>query len=512
VTAAQVETAVGELVAAGRLVRDGTVAVYLREAHEAECGLGRRVRELLAAGREATAGPTEPAERPEIAAAVAASAATAGVEYSQEQRQAIATALASPVAVVTGGPGTGKSTVVRGVLAALRHLRPEAVVHLAAPTGRAAKRMEELAGEPAKTVHRLLEYAVASRSGGPPGRSFPAGNAASAGAFQRGADDPLAGDLLVVDEASMLDLHLAHALFQAVPAGMQVLLVGDADQLPSVGFGNVFADFIRSGAVPVVRLSQIFRQALQSRIVVNAHRVNQGEMPLLEPASDWEFAAIDDPAEVAEYIRRAALEHRAAGRSLAEFNVLTPMRKTETGAAALNRLLQQALNPPAAGRREVRSGDSVLRVGDKVMQIRNNYGKEVYNGDVGILTAIREPEESAHDEDTEDTEGTEDDERRVVVAYPGQQVDYGSEELDQIALAYAATVHKAQGSEYSGVVVVPVVQQHWVMLQRNLLYTAITRARDRVVLVGQQAAIRRAVTNAGSRRRYSHLAHRLREE
>jgi len=296
-------------------------------------------------------------------------------------------------------------------------------------------------------------------------------------------------------------LNLASALFRAVPAGMQVLLVGDADQLPSVGFGNVFADLIQSRAIPVVRLSEIFRQARQSRIVTNAHRVNQGLMPVLEAAPDWRFVPIADAAKVAQYIRNVAVAGRQKGAALEEINVLTPMRKTEAGVFALNRLLQAALNPPSPRKSEVLSGDSLLRVGDKVMQTRNNYDKAVFNGDLGVIAAVvREGGGEAE---------VEEDAARVVVDFQGTAVEYDKWELDQLTLAYACTIHKAQGSEYKGIVLVPVIREHYVMLQRNLLYTAITRARERVVLVGQEAAIRRAVTNVGSRLRYSRLAARL---
>lgn len=312
---------------------------------------------------------------------------------------------------------------------------------------------------------------------------------------------PLEGHLLVVDEASMVDLNLASALFRAVPAEMQVLLVGDADQLPSIGFGNVFADLIQSRAIPVVRLSEIFRQARQSRIVTNAHRVNQGLMPVLDPAPDWRFVPIADAANVARYIREVAVAGREKGAALEEINVLTPMRKTEAGVFALNKLLQAALNPPSPRKKEVLSGDSLLRVGDKVMQTRNNYDKAVFNGDLGVIAAIvRDGGGEAE---------VEEDAARVAVDFQGTAVEYAKWELDQLTLAYACTIHKAQGSEYKGIVLVPVIREHYGMLQRNLLYTAITRARERVVLVGQEAAIRRAVTNVGSRLRYSRLAARL---
>jgi len=473
VPAEMVAGAIDALIAEGSLVAEKE-AVYLSEVHAAEIELARRLRGLLRAG------PSDPKDLDRI---LAETETEAGVRYSELQRTAIRTALTSPVAIVTGGPGTGKSTIIRAVEAARRRLRRDAIVHLAAPTGRAAKRMAEVTGREAMTIHRLLEFSP------------------KAGVFQRGLASPLEGHLLVVDEASMVDLNLASALFRAVPAEMQVLLVGDADQLPSVGFGNVFADLIQSRAIPVVRLSEIFRQARQSRIVTNAHRVNQGLMPILEAASDWRFVPIADAAKVAQYIRDVAVAGRAKGAALEEINVLTPMRKTEAGVFALNRLLQAALNPPSPRKPEVPSGDSLLRVGDKVMQTRNNYDKAVFNGDLGVIAAVVR-------EGTGEAE-VEEDAARVVVDFQGTAVEYDKWELDQLTLAYACTIHKAQGSEYKGIVLVPVIREHYVMLQRNLLYTAITRARERVVLVGQEAAIRRAVTNVGSRLRYSRLAARL---
>ncbi len=471
----QVTAAVTQLIAAGTLVSDGPQALYLSEVYSAEVDLARRVCAL----QQARGAP--PAR---LEAALARTAAAAGITYAQGQREAIASALTSPVAVVTGGPGTGKSTVIRGVIAALLALRGDADVLLAAPTGRAAKRMAEVTGREAATIHRLLEFS-------------PEG-----GVFKRHEAAPLEGDLLVVDEASMLDLPLACALLRAVPCGMQVLLVGDADQLPSVGFGNVFADLIRSQTLPVVRLSHIFRQARESRIVINAHRVNQGQMPILEKTSDCQFVEIEKSSGVAEFIRQAALTYRAAGLALDEINILSPMRKTETGVVALNKILQATLNPPSPSKREITLGEAALRIGDKVMQIRNNYDKGVFNGDIGVIQDIAQPEES----DREDEDGAEE----VTVNFQGNCVTYARAELDQLVLAYASTVHKAQGSEYRGVVMIPVVREHSIMLARNLLYTAITRAKERVILVGQKAAVWRAVTNAGSRMRYSRLAERLR--
>lgn len=479
ITPEVVTGSVRELAATGSLVLRAANVVYLREAFVAETGLAERLREL------ARPPGTAPAR---LEAVLRSAEVEAGITYAAGQREAIRTVLTHPVVVLTGGPGTGKSTVIRGVLTSLRSLSGgDFVPLLAAPTGRAAKRLAQIVDIDSSTIHRLLEFSPET------------------GAFLRDAGNLLEGDLLVVDEASMMDLFLSQALFRAVPSGMRVLLVGDADQLPPIGVGSVFADLIRSGAVPVVRLSHVFRQAEMSRIVTNAHRVNRGLLPLLDKTADFEFVPIEDETGVAEYVRSSALVLRTAGLSIFEINVLTPMRKTETGVAALNRLLQEALNPPAPRRREVVFGEAVLRAGDKVMQIRNNYGKNVFNGDLGVISEIR----LASDEPESDEPGDDDGEDRIVVDFGEARVAYSRAEWEQLALAYATTIHKSQGSEYSGVVLIPVVREHRVMLQRNLLYTAITRARDCVVLVGQLQAIRHAVTNVRGRLRYSRLAERL---
>ena len=482
VGAGAVEAEVRALIAARRLVEEADL-VYLPAAYAAEVDLARRLRALA---RPAAA------PRDGVAAVVHAIESRAGLTYAPEQRHAIESALRSPLVLITGGPGTGKTTITRGVIEAWRQVKPEARILLAAPTGRAAKRMSDLTGEPACTVHRLLEFSP------------------EAGRVQRDEQDPLAGDLLVVDEVSMLDLFMAAALFRAVPPGMNVLLVGDADQLPSVGLGNVIADIVLSGVVPVVRLRHIFRQAQASRIVVNAHRVNQGLMPLLERTPDFVFIPMDDPRQAAERVREIAVRLRGKGRPLDEIHLLTPMRKGEVGVLALNRGLQEALNPSSPDKPELSFGETTLRVGDKVMQIRNNYHKDVYNGDIGFVRAIgRFEEEEGEGREEHDAAG--DDELEVLVEFAGRAVVYAREELGQLQLAYASTIHKAQGSEYAGVLMLLLMRQHSVMLQRNLLYTAITRCREKVVVIGEEAALRRAVRSAGSRRRYSRLAARLRE-
>jgi exodeoxyribonuclease V alpha subunit len=397
-------------------------------------------------------------------------------QLSEGQRRAVVAAGRDPVVVLTGGPGTGKTTCVRTIVGAFEQARLH--VALCAPTGRAAKRLSEATGRPASTVHRLLEY-------GPDGH------------FQRAAANPLEADLVVCDEASMLDVGLARSLAAAVPAGSTLLLCGDAHQLPSVGAGNVLGDVIRSGRFPVVELTEIFRQAGGSRIVTNAHRIHRGELPEPSPpqlgAGDFYVIPCDDPVRARDVVVRLCVERIPQAFGLhpqRDVQVLTPMHRGEAGTESLNRALQEALNPARPGRGEVRTRNRTLRVGDKLMQTRNDYERDVYNGDLGEVTAVG-------------PDGA------LTVEFDGRPVTYGSDELGSLEHAFAMSVHKSQGSEYPAVVVV-LLPQHYVMLQRNLLYTAVTRARRLVVLVGAERSIRRAVQNAETQRRYTRLAERLR--
>jgi exodeoxyribonuclease V alpha subunit len=398
-----------------------------------------------------------------------------GLALAESQTAAIRLALMSKVLVMTGGPGVGKTTTVNAILQILAAKGVRLL--LCAPTGRAAKRMTETTGFEAKTIHRLLE--VDPKGGG----------------FKRGDDNPLDCDLLVVDETSMVDVLLMQALMKAVPDKAALLLVGDIDQLPSVGPGQVLADVISSGAVPVVRLTEVFRQAAQSRIITNAHRINQGSIPDLsapEAESDFYFVQADDPeSAVGRIIKlvKSRIPRRFGLDPIRDIQVLCPMNRGGVGARSLNIELQAALNP--AGDRKVERFGWTFAPGDKVMQIENDYDKEVYNGDIGFVTEV-EPDEG-----------------ELTARFDGRAITYGFGELDTLVPAYAATIHKSQGSEYPAVVI-PVMAQHYAMLQRNLLYTGVTRGKRLVVLVGQKKAVAIAVRNVSGRRRWSKLSEWLR--
>jgi exodeoxyribonuclease V alpha subunit len=391
--------------------------------------------------------------------------------FADSQTAAIRQALACKVLVITGGPGVGKTTIVKAIL---RILSAKGVkLLLCAPTGRAAKRMTEATGIEAKTIHRLLE-------------ADPHG-----GGFKRGDDNPLDCDLLVVDETSMVDVLLMQALLKAVPGKAAMLIVGDVDQLPSVGPGQVLADVIQSGAVPVVRLTEVFRQAAQSRIITTAHQINQGSIPdLSSPSadSDFYFVQAEEPevamARIVELVK-TRIPRRFSLDPVRDIQVLCPMNRGGVGARALNLELQAAMNP--AGERKVERFGWTFAPGDKVMQVENDYDKEVYNGDIGFV------------EDVDSEAGD------LTASFDGRSVTYTFGELDVLVPAYAVTIHKSQGSEYPAVVI-PVLTQHYAMLQRNLLYTGITRGKRLVVLVGQKKAVAIAVRNVSGRRRCSKLS------
>jgi exodeoxyribonuclease V alpha subunit len=452
---------------------DGPVeAVYLVPLHRAETALAGSLQRLLhdRADRMPHFGNVD------WDRALAWLRTRTGNDLAPEQEQAVRLALTSKVAVLTGGPGCGKSFTVRSIvtLAAAK----KAKVTLVAPTGRAAKRLAELTGHEAATVHRLLQL----RPGGDP-------------SYDR--DNPLDVDLLVVDEASMLDLILANKLVKAVPPGAHLLLVGDVDQLPSVGAGEVLRDLLAADSVPRVRLTQVFRQAQQSGVVVNAHRINAGRPPVTQGMTDFFLFACDDTDATAALTVEVACDRMPAKFGLdprRDIQVLAPMHRGPAGAGALNTLLQQNLTPGRDGQPERRIGGRVFRVGDKVTQIRNNYDKGqagVFNGTLGIVTAL-----------------STDDQTLTVRTDEDETIHYDFDELDELAHAYAMTIHRSQGSEYPAVVI-PLTTSAWMMLQRNLLYTAVTRAKQLVVLVGSRRALAAAVRTVGAGRRHTALSHRL---
>ncbi len=375
--------------------------------------------------------------------------------------------------VITGGPGTGKTTLVNSLIKILEKKGQR--ILLASPTGRAAKRLSEVTGREAKTIHRLLEYSPKK------------------GMFTRNEDYPLDADFVVVDESSMVDILLMNHLLKAIPLESRLILVGDVDQLPSVGPGNVLKDIINSGSVETVRLTEVFRQAQESLIVVNAHRVNQGQFITnkSEGKADFYFIDREDPDRVLDTIKELCSRRlpRAFGFNPTEdIQVLTPMHRGTVGVSNLNAELQSLLNPAGL---ELTYGGRIFRVGDRVMQTTNNYEKEVFNGDVGRMLSIDATEHTAQ------------------VEFDGRAVRYERTELDELVLAYAVSIHKSQGSEYPAVVI-PILTQHYIMLQRNLLYTALTRARKLVVLVGSKKAVAIAVKNDRVQRRYTRLCDRLR--
>ncbi|MFJ3535101.1 ATP-dependent RecD-like DNA helicase [Streptomyces sp. NPDC090109] len=448
-------------------------AVYLIPFHRAELSLAGQLRRLLRAEEDRMPAFRDvPWDK-----ALAWLATRTGASLAPEQEEAVRLALTRKVAVLTGGPGCGKSFTVRSIVELARAKKAKVV--LAAPTGRAAKRLAELTGAEASTVHRLLELK-------------PGGDAA----YDR--DRPLDADLVVVDEASMLDLLLANKLVKAVAPGAHLLLVGDVDQLPSVGAGEVLGDLLAPGSpVPAVRLTRIFRQAQQSGVVTNAHRINAGTPPRTDGLPDFFLFAeeeTEDAARVAVEVAARRIPAKFGLDPRRDVQVLAPMHRGPAGAGALNGLLQQAITPARPDLPEKRFGGRVFRVGDKVTQIRNNYDKGangVFNGTVGVVTALDPVEQ-----------------RLTVRTDEDEEVPYDFDELDELAHAYAVTIHRSQGSEYPAVVI-PVTMSAWMMLQRNLLYTAVTRARKLVVLVGSRRAIAQAVRTVSAGRRFTALAHRL---
>lgn len=462
VEAPELEMTLDEMLRTEAVIRDEE-AIYLPPFYFSEIGCAKRLRNLMDAQRRIVldegAVMHRVMEQTEIA-------------YDEVQVEAIRMAISSKVMVLTGGPGTGKTTTTLGIISAYK--KAGCRVILAAPTGRAAKRMSEATHMEAKTIHRLLEYKP------------PEG-------YQCNEEKPLEGDVLILDESSMIDIMLMYNLLKAIPEHMTLILVGDTDQLPSVGAGNVLKDIIDSGNIPVVRLVRIFRQAQGSRIIMNAHRINKGESIDMRGGkdSDFFFASEETNEGIVERLVKYCtvnLPQYYHVDALRDIQVLAPMQRGIVGAANLNQVLQEAMNPAGPS---LRRGGTCYRVRDKVMQIRNDYDKEVFNGDIGNIVKV-------------DLE-----ERELTVNFDGREVAYDVTELDELVLAYATTIHKAQGSEYP-IVVMPFSMSHFVMLQRNLLYTGVTRAKKILVLIGEKKAVFYAIKNEKTTQRNTRLAQRLR--
>ena len=471
--------ALKNLVASGKIVSDNFYdntgnfnvnnrAIYLSKFFFCEKRIAERIKALDSAPRALRS--------VEVEKAVEWVQNELSIQLAKNQIEAVRNALSNKILILTGGPGTGKTTVINAILKIFTAMGARCL--LTAPTGRAAKRMSETTGYPAKTLHRLLEFSFQS------------------GGFQKNEEKPLNCHVLIVDEASMIDTVLMHHLLKAVPASASFILVGDINQLPSVGPGNVLKDLIASETLPVTTLTDIFRQARESLIIVNAHRINQGNFPLLpsndhsESLGDFYFIRQEDPERILQTILELAcrrIPKRFGFDPVDHVQVLTPMHRGTLGASNLNQVLQEALNPQ---KKPLISGARTFKVHDKVMQVRNNYDKKVFNGDIGRIKHI--------DSDSQE----------LVVLFDDRAVTYDFSELDEIVLAYAISVHKSQGSEYP-VVIFPVVTQHYILLQRNLIYTAVTRAKKLVVLVGTWKALAIGIKNDKTQKRYTLLEERL---
>ena len=444
-------------------------AVYLKKHHVCETGIATRIMMML----------QTPAAAPPIDVAKEMDRVQGHftIHLATDQLSAIKSAIQNKVTIITGGPGTGKTTIIRAILEIM--LKYKLRVMMAAPTGRAAKRMQETTGQEAKTIHRLLDFSLQK------------------GGFQKNETTPLDCNALIVDEASMIDTHLMYYLLKAVPIQTSIILVGDVNQLPSVGPGRVLEDLIQSRQIPVVSLTEIFRQAKKSRIITNAHRINQGKFPIVPPPGEPEDAKTDFyfiEQEEPERVRQTIIElvaHRIPAHfgfePIDDIQVLTPMHKGIVGAENLNSSLQNALNP---GEERVSRGSSSFRIHDKVMQIRNNYDKLVFNGDIGRI-------ENVHSEN-----------QTVLISFDQRNIIYDFSELNEIVLAYAISVHKSQGSEYPAVVL-PILTQHYILLQRNLIYTAVTRGKHLVVVVGTRKALHMGINNSKTKQRFTYLNQRL---
>lgn len=449
-------------------IKENNKAVYLTKFHLCETYISDRLKSLVLSPKSIRNVDTEKA--------IDWVQKQLSITLAKNQVSAICSCLKEKVIVITGGPGTGKTTIINAILKIFSILKVRTL--LTAPTGRAAKRMSETTGYEARTIHRLLEFSFAK------------------GGFQKTEERPLGCDLIVVDEASMIDTVLMYHLLKAVPLSAILILVGDVNQLPSVGAGNILKDIIESNAVPVTWLNEIFRQAKKSQIIVNAHKINQGIIPsfgtsqLRSQENDFYLIQQEDPDRVLEIILelvKIRIPQRFGFDPVDDIQVLTPMHKGVAGAVNLNRELQKILNP---GQEGVMRGEQHYRVGDKVMQVRNNYDKEVFNGDIGRITQIYSENQ------------------QLAISFDGRETTLDFSDLDEVVLAYAVSVHKSQGSEFP-VVIIPVLTQHYILLQRNLIYTAVTRGQKLVVMVGTRKAMAIGVKNDKTKKRFTYLSYRL---
>lgn len=445
------------------LFREGEDMIFLPPFYFSENGVSKRVAAILNNNANSAA--------PDIDGIIGKLEKELGIGYDETQKEAIRLVTSSKISVLTGGPGTGKTTITKAIIEVFKS-RGKTIL-LAAPTGRAAKRMSEMCKVEAKTIHRLLESA-------PPD------------GFARNEKNPLEGDVLIVDESSMIDILLVYNLLKAVPDNMTVVFVGDIDQLPSVGAGSVLGDFIESGVIPTVRLTKIFRQAEGSRIITNAHKVNGGQMPHIvnDKTSDFFFFDMDNQGDIVNEIVNLCANRLPKSYKINpvdDIQVLTPMRRSETGAENLNRVLQSAMNKNTLS---LRRGGTEYKLGDKVMQIRNNYEKEIFNGDIGRIVSVSETD------------------KKLSADFDGRVIEYDILELDELVLSYAVTIHKSQGGEFP-IVIIPITYSHYMMLFRNLLYTGITRAKKLLILLGEKRAVQAAVRNNKSVKRNTMLAERL---
>ena len=461
-----IDNALGRLIEEKKVILDEGNAIFLPPFFHSELGAAKRIKEILSVNSMR--------QTVDIDSIIESIQKQHEISYDEVQKAAIKTAVSSKFMVLTGGPGTGKTTTTLAIVKVFQLIG--ASVLLAAPTGRAAKRMSETTGMEAKTIHRLLEYKPSE-------------------GYKRNVEHPLDCDVLIIDETSMVDIILMYNLLKAVSNDTVVILVGDVDQLPSVGAGYVLKDIIESGIVNIIKLTRIFRQAQGSAIISNAHKINKGDFPDLKGSrnSDFFFIEEEDPEKVVHTIKELCAKRLPAYYKVDPVNdiqVLCPMQRGETGAQNLNTVLQEALNVSNV---TVKYGGTVYKQGDKVMQIKNNYDKNVFNGDIGRIKKINTEEQT------------------LVISFDGNEVNYDATELDELALAYATTVHKSQGSEYK-IVIAPFTMQHYMMLQRNLLYTCVTRAKKLMILVGTKKAVGMAVRNNKTTKRNTRLTERLAEK